>query len=104
MRVLLDHSCVEVFLSTGEVLSTRIYRGEPSEPEPSIEFISFGGSAHVSKVEAWEVSTIWQPQRSKRGFSDDVEAAAWDPLEALMPPLPRNNSNSSQQPVMVGGY
>lgn len=26
MRILLDHSCVEVYLATGEVLSTRIYR------------------------------------------------------------------------------
>lgn len=26
MRILLDHSCVEVYLGTGEVLSTRIYR------------------------------------------------------------------------------
>ncbi len=26
MRILLDHSCVEVYLGSGEVLSTRIYR------------------------------------------------------------------------------
>ena len=26
MRILLDHSCIEVYLGTGEVLSTRIYR------------------------------------------------------------------------------
>jgi len=27
MRILLDHSCVEVYMGSGEVLSTRIYRG-----------------------------------------------------------------------------
>ena len=26
MRILLDHSCIEVYLGSGEVLSTRIYR------------------------------------------------------------------------------
>ncbi len=26
LRLLMDHSCIEVFASTGEVLSTRIYR------------------------------------------------------------------------------
>ena len=26
LRVLVDHSCVEVYTGTGEVLSTRIYR------------------------------------------------------------------------------
>ena len=30
MRILLDHSCVEVYLATGEVLSTRIYRSPSS--------------------------------------------------------------------------
>ena len=27
MRIMLDHSCVEIFMASGEVLSTRIYRG-----------------------------------------------------------------------------
>jgi hypothetical protein len=32
LRVLMDHSCIEVFTGTGEVLSTRIYRcGAQSE-------------------------------------------------------------------------
>ena len=103
MRILLDHSCVEVFLSTGEVLSTRIYRGQPSEPDPSIEFISFGGTARIHHVEAWEVSTIWQPQRSmsRRGFTDEEENV-WDPLEALMPPI--SDYQQPQQPVTVGGF
>ena len=98
MRILLDHSCVEVFLSTGEVLSTRIYRGEPQGMGSGIEFVAFGGSARVSHLEAWEVAPIWKPLRSmsRRGFTDDLEEK-WDPLEALMPPLPQ------QQPVTVGG-
>lgn len=39
MRILLDHSCVEVYLATGEVLSTRIYR-----------------SAMFSSVSCWDVA------------------------------------------------
>jgi Glycosyl hydrolases family 32 C terminal len=30
LRVLMDHSCIEVFTGTGEVLSTRIYRCAPT--------------------------------------------------------------------------
>ena len=33
MRILLDHSCVEVYLATGEVLSTRIYRSASSHSD-----------------------------------------------------------------------
>ena len=35
MRILLDHSCVEVYLATGEVLSTRIYRSACSSLDRS---------------------------------------------------------------------
>lgn len=101
MRILLDHSCVEVFLSTGEVLSTRIYRGEPPDAhEPGLAFVAFGGSARIHHLEVWQVATIWKPSRSlsRRGFTDDVEGEGkWDPLEALMPPLPQHH------PVTVGG-
>lgn len=34
LRVLMDHSCIEVFTGTGEVLSTRIYRCAVAEQAP----------------------------------------------------------------------
>ena len=54
MRVLIDHSCVEIYLSTGEVLSTRVYRGsQPADSDAGIDFVAFGGTA---KVEVWSYS------------------------------------------------
>ncbi len=48
MRVLVDHSCVEVYLSSGEVLSTRVYRGHPPhEADAGIDFVAYGGIARV---------------------------------------------------------
>ena len=48
MRVLIDHSCVEIYLSTGEVLSTRVYRGQqPADSDAGIDFVAFGGTARV---------------------------------------------------------
>ena len=48
MRVLIDHSCVEIYLSTGEVLSTRVYRGQqPADSDAGIDFVAFGGTAKV---------------------------------------------------------
>lgn len=29
LRILLDNSCLEIFTGTGEVLTTRVYRGQP---------------------------------------------------------------------------
>ena len=55
MRVLVDHSCVEVYLSSGEVLSTRVYRGQPPHgSDAGIDFVSYGGTARV------EVQTLAQ--------------------------------------------
>lgn len=48
MRVLIDHSCVEIYLSSGEVLSTRVYRGQqPADSDAGIDFVAFGGTAKV---------------------------------------------------------
>ena len=58
MRVLLDHSACEVFLSTGEVLSTRIYRGTPPlGADAGVDLVSYGGVAVASRVEAFEMGT-----------------------------------------------
>lgn len=56
MRILLDHSCVEVFLSTGEVLATRVYRGRPPVgADAGLDLVAFGGVARVERLEAWEM-------------------------------------------------
>lgn len=61
MRLLLDHSCVEVYLSTGEVLSTRVYRGTPPpNADAGIDLIAYGGTARVERLEAWEMGSIWR--------------------------------------------
>jgi hypothetical protein len=51
MRVLIDHSCVEIYLSSGEVLSTRVYRGQqPADSDAGIDFVAFGGTAKVEVI------------------------------------------------------
>ncbi|KAL3140314.1 hypothetical protein ABBQ38_004579 [Trebouxia sp. C0009 RCD-2024] len=85
MRILLDHSCVEVYLGTGEVLSTRIYRGHPPEDaDAGISFVSYGGTAHVKRCNAWTVKSIW-----KRDFQPHEQASVfetiYEPVTAVMP-------------------
>jgi sucrose-6-phosphate hydrolase SacC (GH32 family) len=70
LRIFVDHSCVEVFTGTGEVLSTRIYRGQQpqsssffdgtGEVDAGIEFVAFGGAAVIEKVSAYEVGSAWK--------------------------------------------
>jgi len=63
LRVLLDHSCLEVYEGTGHVLSTRVYRGQAREEpgsSPGVEFVAYGGTAHLVRVEAWEMGPIWE--------------------------------------------
>ena len=61
LRIFVDHSCVEVFTGTGEVLSTRIYRGRGPDPDnPGIDFVSFGGQAVIDNVEAYEMRSCWR--------------------------------------------
>jgi beta-fructofuranosidase len=60
LRIILDHSLLEVFTGTGQVITTRVYRGAPPTSDAGIDFLSFGGSAEVASLNAWEMSTIWQ--------------------------------------------
>jgi hypothetical protein len=62
MRVLVDHSCVEVYLSSGEVLSTRIYRGQPPHgSDAGIDFVAYGGTARI------EVRSSGHPLHARAG-------------------------------------
>ncbi|KAI8463181.1 MAG: glycosyl hydrolase [Monoraphidium minutum] len=67
LRVLVDHSLVEVFTSTGEALATRVYRGggggggaaaAAAAAGGEVELLLFGGAA-AARVDAWEVDSIW---------------------------------------------
>jgi hypothetical protein len=60
LRIILDHSLLEVFTGTGQVISTRVYRGAPPTSDACIDFLSFGGSAEVAALNAWEMGTVWQ--------------------------------------------
>jgi hypothetical protein len=59
LRVLLDHSCCEAFLlSSGAVLSTRLYRGSPPPgADAGVDLVAYGGAAVVERVDAWEMGT-----------------------------------------------
>lgn len=65
LRILIDHSVLEVFTGSGEVLSTRVYRGEPPcTPDEGVEFVSFGGTANLVEVEAYEMDSIFSSEPS----------------------------------------
>lgn len=59
LRVLLDHSSCEAFLLTsGAVLSTRLYRGSPPPgADAGVDLVAYGGAATVTRVDAWEMGT-----------------------------------------------
>lgn len=60
LRIIVDHSCVEVYTGTGEVLSTRIYRGKGIDKlDPGIDFVAFGGAATLESISAYEVDSAW---------------------------------------------
>jgi sucrose-6-phosphate hydrolase SacC (GH32 family) len=56
MRVLVDGSAVEVFTSTGQVASTRVYAGNGAARR--LAAVSDGGSTRVSGA-AWTMGSIW---------------------------------------------
>ena len=54
--------CVQVFLDTGEALSTRVYRRvpPPAAKGAGIALVAHGGSATVINAQAYEMGTIWR--------------------------------------------
>lgn len=85
LRVLVDHSCIEVFTGTGEVLSTRIYRGKsPDEEQCGIDFMAFGGTAVLERVSAYEVGSAW-PQATEN--AEHAEHAEQEEVERAKKPL-----------------
>lgn len=55
-RIFVDGSLVEVFLSTGQALSLRVYRSEQGE----ICFYSLYGDSQFSSMKVWELGSAWE--------------------------------------------
>eukprot|EP00877_Chromochloris_zofingiensis_P013104 jgi/Chrzof1/8047/UNPLg00092.t1 len=74
LRVLIDHSCVEVFTCTGQVLGTRVYRGNPSANTPSnLELVAFGGNCELVSGGAWEMCSMWAQELGVAPAADVAE-------------------------------
>ena len=60
-----------------QVLSTRIYRGQPPEgsTEPGISFIAFGGTAVVRHCATWEMAGAWDHEAAVPGSATAAAAA-----------------------------
>jgi hypothetical protein len=72
LRVLLDHSVLEVFTAGGEVLTTRVYRGSPppeQQQDAGIDFVAYGGSATITRLEAHEMGSMWKDDAVADGKS-----------------------------------
>jgi sucrose-6-phosphate hydrolase SacC (GH32 family) len=62
LHIFLDGSCLEVFTSTGQTLTTRVYRGHPPLDcqDAGLHLFAVGGSAVLQGVEAYEVGSCWR--------------------------------------------
>lgn len=85
LRILIDQSCVEIFSSSGEVLSTRMYRGDPGvSSEAGIDFLAYGGPAHLAKLSAYEMRSIWdRSQLDKSRMTSSILKAKSGSLSAM---------------------
>lgn len=73
LRVLIDNSCIEVFCGSGEVLSTRVYRGVPPKgADAGVDFVAYGGYARLARVMAFEMNTIWKQDTPHEATHSDV--------------------------------
>lgn len=70
LRILVDHSAVEVFTGAGEALTTRVYRGEaPQGVTTSPVLVSHGGITSVRSLRGHDMGSIWLRQ-------EDIPAGA----------------------------
>jgi len=71
LRILIDHSLVEVFTEFGQTLTTRVYRAGASDAaDRKLHLFSLGGDSRVSDIEVHEMRSIWSkpedvPERTK---------------------------------------
>jgi hypothetical protein len=86
LRVLLDHSCLEVFTAGGEVLTTRVYRGSPppgQAGDAGLDFVAYGGAAALARLEAHEMGSMFKEQAAGAWAGAAAGAAAGGMLGAL---------------------
>jgi hypothetical protein len=91
IHILCCYSCLEIFTGSGEVLSTRIYRGSPphGHADAGIEFVALDGDAHLDRVAAYEMASCfaaphkrqWQPQQQQAAAA--AAGAAQDLFDEL---------------------
>ncbi|BDA48086.1 Fructan 6-exohydrolase [Coccomyxa sp. Obi] len=61
LRVMVDHSAVEIFTGSGETLTTRVYRGDMAAgDDPGMFFIAKDGAASVTDIAAYTMGSIWE--------------------------------------------
>lgn len=60
LRILIDHSLVEVFTEMGQTLTTRVYKASPPPPaDERLFFFSLGGSSKATDVTSHPMGSIW---------------------------------------------
>lgn len=60
LRILIDHSLVEVFTELGQTLTTRVYRaGPPDQADQRLFLVSIGGASKATDIEIHEMGSIW---------------------------------------------
>ena len=61
LRILIDHSLVEVFTEMGQTLTTRVYKaGPPEQSDERLFLFSLGGGSRATAVEIHEMGSIWE--------------------------------------------
>eukprot|EP01025_Chloroclados_australasicus_P032246 TRINITY_DN3268_c0_g1_i1.p1 TRINITY_DN3268_c0_g1~~TRINITY_DN3268_c0_g1_i1.p1 ORF type:complete len:629 (-),score=73.79 TRINITY_DN3268_c0_g1_i1:4031-5917(-) len=66
LRIFVDGSSVEVFTSSGQVMSLRLYFDEvATNPIETVMLVSYGGSTSVSAAGVWRMNSIWDHDDSQ---------------------------------------
>ena len=80
LHIFLDGSCMEVFTGSGQVLTTRVYRGKthPGVLDSGLELFSEGGSCQLVGAEAFEMGSCWskaedEPLVGGEGLQDGTD-------------------------------
>ena len=63
LRLLIDHSLVEVFTEMGQTLTTRVYRASPPQTaDQRLHLFSLGGASKATGVEIYKMGSIWSTE------------------------------------------
>jgi len=119
LRILVDHSCIEVYTGSGEVLSTRVYRGiggggftgtgngsnSAGSGDPGIDFVSFGGTAMIHRLSAWEMGSAWNgvEEAEAEARAAAVAAANADAQQQGSISMGLGGGGASANPISIGG-